>query len=319
MNIKEIFNVFSNRKEDSKVIKYSISIETRNRVLIIMDRKIKEIKNGYSFNHESNVFQKSLVNVREMFQLKLGRMNLANNADALEDILIFLSKCENETFLDFIEYIFRSNEFNISEVTKNEMISDINFIFEQDEIPFRLTKYIEEWVDTVNGDVVSLDALPFGNPLRKNIISYPQIINKDDDFTFSEIVTPVLELLKDSRFNNANKEFLEALEHYKNNRYKECITSCCSSLESTIKVICKIKKWEFSPNSTCNPLVLLIIEKSQLPKWYDSILTGPASFRNKLGSSHGKGDQNVTATKNQARYQINITAAEIIFLIEEIV
>lgn len=41
-------------------------------------------------------------------------------------------------------------------------------------------------------------------------------------------------------------------------------------------------------------------------------------IRNKLGLSHEKGENNINVNRNEARYQINITAAEIIFLIDKL-
>jgi len=40
------------------------------------------------------------------------------------------------------------------------------------------------------------------------------------------------------------------------------------------------------------------------------------TLRNKLGP-HGKGTAEVSASKNQAQLQINLVAAQIIFLVEE--
>lgn len=314
MSIKDIFNVFSNRTKNHKEIKISISIETRNKIIMIIDRRLKE-SDGHISLGSNYSFQKALIQVREMFQLKLGQFALNNsNRDELEDIAKFIDNCEAENFLDFIEYIFKTKEFDrIPGDIENKIISDINYVFQQDGILFKLTSYVEEWNED-NSD----PRIPNALVSKRTIIAYPQVIAKDDDFTYSEIINPTLDVLKDKRFSNANKEFLEALEHYKNRRYKESITSCCSSVESTIKMIFKIKNLEYNTNSTLSPLIDQLSKKTNLYDWLKSVLISPATIRNKLGSSHGKGDNNIVTNREEARYQINITASEIIFLINEL-
>ncbi|MBV4426520.1 DUF7014 domain-containing protein [Clostridium tyrobutyricum] len=309
MNIKDIFNVFSNRTKNHKEIKISLNLETRNKIIMIIDRNLKE-GNGNICLGANYSFEDALLQVGEMFQLKLGQFTLNNSSrDELEDILNFIGNCEAENFLDFIEYIFKTKEFDrISGDIENKIINDINYIFQQDNINFKLTSYIEEWNNNTR----------FPNSSTRNIISYPQIISKDDDFTYSEIIAPALDILKDKRFSNANKEFLESLDHYKNKRYKESITSCCSSIESTIKIIFKIKSIQYNLNSTLSPLIDQLSKKTSLYDWMKNVLISPATIRNKLGSSHGKGDNDIIVNREQARYQINITASEIIFLINEL-
>jgi len=322
IELKDIFSVFSNRRKKNrdKVKEIVIMNETRNRIVLVLKEKINEKNmnsyNSYSANF-SNMLNEMLLQVRDLFLVKLGRFNLqdnVNNQNELMDVFNFILNCEGEYFLDFLEYIFITKCFNnVNGQLINSIVKDINYIFEQDKVQFQLTNYVVEWKDEQGQNIYGMS----GGKIR-SIIAYPQIISKDDDFTYSEMIKPTLELLKDNRFNNANKEFLEALEHYKIKNYKESITSCCSSIESTMKVLCKIRKWEYKENSTLNPLLLFIVEKGELPKWYENMLIIPATIRNKIGSSHGKGDQNIIASRNQARYQINIAAAEIIFLIEEL-
>jgi hypothetical protein len=315
MNIKDIFNVFSNRTKNHKEIKVSISLETRNKIIMVIDRSLKEPSDyiGLGSNYS---FKGALLQVREMFQLKLGQFELNNSSrNELEDILNFIGNCKTENFLDFIEYIFKTKEFDrVSGDIKNKIISDINYVFQQDDIHFKLTDYVEEWNED-NSD----PRIPNALVSKRTIIAYPQVIAKDDDFTYSKIINPTLDVLKDKRFSNANKEFLEALDHYKNKRYKESITSCCSSVESTIKMIFKIKKLEYNVNSTLSPLIDQLVKKTDLYDWLKSVLISPATIRNKLGSSHGKGDKDIVANKEEARYQINIAASEIIFLVNELV
>ncbi|WP_163279296.1 abortive infection family protein [Clostridium sporogenes] len=295
MSLTDIFNVFSKRNKDKENKDIIINITTRNRILMIL-KKPRTNSLCYSF-------KEVLLEVREMLLLKLGVFNLTNKSNnELEDIAIFIKDCKGEQFLDFLEYIFKAKSMNI--FTGEKIIEDINFIFLNDNIEFRLTKYVtEEHKDEISTFI--------------KIRSYPQIINEKNNFIYSEITSHTLDLLNDERFINANKEFLEGLEHYKKNRYKECITSCCSSLESTIKVICEIKKWKYEKD-TLSGLVRFVEEKSAIPSCFENVLISTGTIRNKLGSSHGKGKEEITTNKSQAKYQINITASNIIFLVEEI-
>lgn len=279
-----------------------------------------ENKNPNTFYGDRTIrsFADFLLQIRELFKFKLGKFRLIDNKplNEWEDILNFIQNCKWKYFLDFLEYIFQTRCIKARDVEfQNELVENINYILQQDNIKFQLTSYVEEWIELRYEDNLH----PYINGREKNVIAYPQIINKEDDFTYSEIVLPVLEVLKDTRFKNANKELLEALDHYKNKRYKECITSCCSSIESTIKVIFKIKNIDYNANSTLSPLVEQLIKTTNIYEGLKSALISPATIRNKLGSSHGKGDKEIVTDKEQARYQINITAAEIILLIEELI
>lgn len=319
MNIKSILNVFSNRSRSNKQLKViTINQETRSRIIMILENSIKN-KNTNTFYGDSTIrsFPDFLLQIRELFKFKLGKFRLIDNKplNELEDILNFIQNCRWQYFLDFLEYIFQTRCIKARDAEfQNELVENINYILQQDNIKFQLTSYVEEWIELKYEDHLH----PYINGRGKNVIAYPQIINKEDDFTYSEIVLPVLEVFKDTRFENANKEFLEALDHYKNKRYKECITSCCSSIESTIKVIFNIKSIKYNTNSTLAPLVEQLIEKTNFYEGLKNSLISPATIRNKLGSAHGKGNKEVIADKEQARYQINISAAEIIVLIEEL-
>ena len=316
MDIKTILNVFSNRFKNDKPIKeININKETRNRIIMIIQNSFEKGNSNTFYSDETiRSFPTFLVQIRELFLFKLGRFRLYEdkNLNECNDMLNFIQNCKGEYFLDFLEYIFQTKCFKGRDAEfQNKIVCDINYILQQGGINFRLTNYIDELIE-------KRIAYPPINAKTRSVVSYPQIINYEDDFTYSEMLLPTLELLKDKRFRNANNEFLESLEHYKNNRYKECITSCCSSIESTIKVIFNIRNIEFNANCTLAPLVDKIIEKTNLYEGLKNALISPATVRNKLGSAHGKGNKEIVADKEQARYQINITAAEIILLANEL-
>lgn len=302
LKIKEVFKVFSKRNKVEKPIE--ISVEVRNRVIMLLidlsnnNREYGGIRNN--FNVE--VFFDEILRV---FMMRLGKFDLIDRNDGIVNgVGTFLLNCEGEMFLDFIEDSFKSNEFRKVWIDKkNEFIENIDYIFSIEGIKFELTKYKEYWREEGRGKVLGST-------------TYPKIICKEDIFINSELIEPAIELLMDDRFKNANNEFLEGLEHYKHKRYRESIASCCCALESVMKIISSINTWQYSDNATGLPLIKNIIEKSQSPNWYEGIISPTLTLRNKLGP-HGKGTNEIIATKVQAQLQINLVASQVIFLIEE--
>lgn len=312
MNLKDVFNVFSQRNKKSTEVVDRLTKESRNRIILILRNKIDQY-GWIEFCTE----------IHKMFQIKLGKFKLCDNIkirDTSEDIINYVLVCKDEDFLDFIEYIFKTRSINKISPDKNILVDEINEIFQFDDIKFRLTKYIEEWKKEIASDGIFRGSMV----TTIDFITYPQIIKREDEFSYTEIMEPTLALLSDGRFKTANNEFLSALQDYKEQRYEECLTKCVSAYESVLKILCDIKKWPFEKekkkqNPTLNPLLEFVIEKADLGKFLQNVLCGPAAIRNNLGSSHGKGiDSNKKATKSIARYQLNSTAAAILFIFENL-
>jgi len=315
VGFKDIFKVFSERYKENKANNdIAIKEEVRNRIYLLFVDLAKGGRGniftnmGYSF--DSNAFFEEIHN---LFMLNLGKLQLSDEYynNPVNDLLNFLPTCKGELFLDFLEYCFKTKEFmHVPKQAKTELVNHINYIFEKEECKFMLTPYSEYWNIDYNGDGKSIRSYSLES------ITYPYIILKEDEFINSNIIEPVLKLLSDEKFKNANDEFLEGLTHYKNKRYREAINSCCSALESTMKIICSIRKWEYNQNATGLPLIKNIIEKSNSQNWYEGVISPAMTIRNKLGA-HGKGTENVTVKKSQAQLQINLVASYIVFLLEE--
>lgn len=302
--IKEIFNVFSKRNKIEKEI--NINSEVRNRIIILIISLSDNDNNGryYSFGNTFNM-ERFCGEILKVLMMRLGKFDVIHkNNDIVNGVAEFLLNCKGEMFLDFIEDCFKTDEFKLVRVEKkNEFIGNINYIFSLEDIKFELTKYKEYWIEE-------------GNMQRLYSTTYPQVICKEDMFINTQVIEPVLELLIEDAFKNANNEFLEGLSHYKHKRYKESIVSCCCALESVMKILCSRNKWNYNENATGLPLIKNIIEKSKSPSWYEGIIMPTLTLRNKLGP-HGKGQMEVNVTKVQAQLQINLVASQIIFLIEE--
>lgn len=150
-----------------------------------------------------------------------------------------------------------------------------------------------------------------------------KIIRMDSTFTHKEMIKPALNLLSDSAFSGANQEFLKAHEHYRHKRYKECISECLKALESTIKTIGSIRKWQLQANATASKLIEACFSNglvdpllsSHIGALRTTLESGVPTIRNKT-SGHGQGVTPVTVPDYYARYVLNQTAACILFLIE---
>lgn len=149
-----------------------------------------------------------------------------------------------------------------------------------------------------------------------------QIIRVDTQITHEEMVKPTMDLLYDLDFQGANEEFLKAHTHYREGRYKEAIAEASKSLESTMKTICTRLGWEYKPSDTSNKLIDLLIKRELIPTYLhqhfnslrSTLESGIPVLRNKT-SGHGQGESSVEIPDFFASYAINLTASNILFLV----
>jgi len=301
--IGNIFNVFSRREAISELKIAPLTNSFKNRFLLLMKD---------SLNH-------SIYEVLDLLQKKLlylhGRSllcdtNRIDNSSA-NDVLQFLSQCEDAHFLDSIEYFFQIKDgILFSQVNKSELIDQINNFFAIDGIPYYLTKYVYEKHESTQKEFIPIH-------ISSKIIEYPKIIRKDCEVLHNTAIKPVLALLQKHDLLNANEEFLQGLEDYRKGIYKDCLTKCCSSLESVMKVICKRKGLKYKENDSARSLLLNIIKNSNLDSFWEQPIIIIATIRNKLSSAHGSGTKTKNVPEHVAKYTINITASAILFLHDE--
>jgi hypothetical protein len=163
---------------------------------------------------------------------------------------------------------------------------------------------------------------------RENGVGYSfdggEIIRMDSTYVHSEITKPTLSLLWNDKFKGANEEYLKAHEHYRHGRNKECLTECLKGFESTMKVICKEKEWNFNQTDTAKKLIQICFQNGLVPTFTQNQFTslqsllesGIPTIRNKLGG-HGQGQVPQKVDDEMTRYGLNLTGTNIIFLIEQ--
>lgn len=150
-----------------------------------------------------------------------------------------------------------------------------------------------------------------------------EVIRIDSTLIHSEVVIPALELLRDSSFKGPNDEFLKAHEHYRHGRYKEAINDALKALESTLKVICGLKKWPYSDKDTAAKLLGVCFDNGLIANLHlahfsslrAGLESGVPTIRNKLGG-HGQGAEPIEAPDYIVGYQLNLAAASIVFLVK---
>jgi hypothetical protein len=148
-----------------------------------------------------------------------------------------------------------------------------------------------------------------------------RLIRRDSEFIHSEITKQALALLTGKRFRGVNEEFLKAHEHYRHERYKECLNECLKSLESTLKVVCASQKWPYSETDTAKTLINVCFEHGLLPSFLNAqfgslrslLESGVPAMRNRL-SGHGQGAEERIVPGFLAAYSLHLTGAAILFI-----
>ncbi|MDR0909806.1 MAG: hypothetical protein LBM77_08585 [Spirochaetaceae bacterium] len=211
----------------------------------------------------------------------------------------FLKEPNAEKALDVVELCFKAIENLRNEGVKNQ----------------------QKWVNFIDNSIQELN-----DRFKESGFGYQYesgcIIKMTSEYTHNEIVKPALHLLSDKQFAGAQEEFLSAHKHFRNGRNEECINDCLKSFESTMKIICKIKKIAFNENDTAKPLLTALYTNNYIPKYLQEHYTnlrmvlesGVPTIRNKTGA-HGQGEEIRVVDDGLAELALNLTASNIVFLV----
>ncbi|HCZ8414366.1 TPA: hypothetical protein O4D25_003319, partial [Proteus mirabilis] len=116
-------------------------------------------------------------------------------------------------------------------------------------------------------------------------------------------------------------EYLSAHEHYRHERYKECLTDCCKSFESMLKAIHEINDWEYKKSDSASKLIKSCFDNELIPSYIQSQFTslktmlesGVPTIRNNI-SGHGQGTENKEVNEELVSYMLHLTATNLLFL-----
>ncbi|HAI2298951.1 TPA: hypothetical protein HI078_003489 [Escherichia coli] len=212
----------------------------------------------------------------------------------------FLSENDHEKCLDIIELSFKlingyikSNEWKFRGTTKqkpDDAIEELNIRFKEAGLGYQFE----------SGELVKVDS----------------------QFIHSDVVKPTLQILgKNSNYSGANDEFLSAHEHYRHQRYKECLNDCLKSFESLMKAIHKKHSWQFNDTDTAKKLINSCLSNNLVPEYLQNqfssirilLESGIPTIRNKEGG-HGQGAVITKVPEYLASYTLHLTATNLLFL-----
>lgn len=290
-----IYDIFKTRDADHPdIFQYEeLPTEFRNQVIWIWKESIFNATTSNPYDRRSRQSNELMCQVHKAVCTELGRMELMNHqVGPEEDLLIAFERSDDiGLVLSIIEGMFRvilrvNWRYYGVNAEGRKFVNELNVRFRQNGIGYEFD------------------------------VSANRIIKVEDQFIHQNATKKTLELLSDKRFRSANDEFLQAYDEYKASEFRECLTHCCSSMESTLKTICTIKGWPFNERDTASPLLKTYIQNSDLPTFFEQPLMLIATLRNRLSSSHGAGPAGKDVPEHFAKYALNASASAILLLIE---
>ena len=249
------FDVFS-RREKARGRQYrpdEISSKVRAHIILFYRDFVNGRLRSRPMDDYTDYFWEQMHNKLEHLY---GRVHLSKMATANpgEDVLAFLQSCNADEFFDFVELSFKLDVSWRMMNDENEVVDAVNEIFRMESAPYRLTPMIK---------LQEKEPGPFWGSEPATIIriaEYPRIVRDDEEIIHKEALEPALTVLGNPRLEAANKEFREAMNHYRKGEYEDCLTKCGSSIESVLKVLCKRKRWKYSELDTASKLLEVVFQ-----------------------------------------------------------
>lgn len=298
-----IFKLFSTRQKEAKgeipdIFTYgTLPNSLRVQIVHILNDAVGSDSVSYQSNHYCFTYIRDvLLKEHALFEL------VKYPKDPQYDVLnYFLALDEDDKVLDVVDLAFGAiqltedhyqfKQHSTPKISPIEAVEELNQRFKQHGIGYQFE----------SGTLIRIDT---------------QLIH-------NEIIKPALQLLSAKAYKGANEEFLKAHEHYKHDRYQECLVDALKALESVIKSICDTKGWTYQTSDSIKNLLKIIFDKELLPAFMESefsalrgLLEGGTSVvRNKLGG-HGQGAELKNVPGYWARYALNTAASNILLLVE---
>ena len=184
----------------------------------------------------------------------------------------------------------------------------LHFMTKRNTLPNKLKKTVGEATNELN-DCFREES--FGYQVKRG-----KITRVDSAHIDHEVIEPALDFLQGSEFESANKEFLSAQEHYRNGRYRDCITNANAAFESVMKIICDNEKWKYDKGTVYELVETLSKRDRVIPNYLKSYFNlGLSTLRNKQSSAHGQGNTRKT-DECMAGYALHLAATNILFLMQ---
>lgn len=296
-----VFELFSKRQkklqgEISDVYQYSeVPKKLRIQIIHIINATL-----GKENDEVDNLYEE----LHQILRKEYGRFSLGQSYEDDKTAIhnFFLNEGDCESCLDIIELFFKAiniivrespNDFYSSKQKPDDAIEELNIRFKETGL---------------------------GYQFEEN-----ELIKVDSQFIHSEVVKPVLQLLgADKDYQGPSAEFLTAHEHYRHQRYKECLNDCLKAFESLMKSIHKKNNWTFNQQKdTSSKLISNCLTKGLIPNYLQDqfisinklLESGVPTIRNKEGG-HGQGAEIKKVPEYLASYALHLTASNLLFLIK---
>lgn len=291
-----INNLYSDRNKpknvDEVIIFDKLPRKLRVQFKFIMDDLLKDIL--FSYN-----------DIHKMLCEKYGELSLSSKHR--------LGVKDNETLTEVL----------IREDYDIELIFDLMELIIRYKINDMSGNYYD---DAINRYIVKIQNL-INQRFKESSVGYEmingQIIRKDSEITFTEIIRPTINLTYNELFENVNVDFVNAIKEYQTGDNKDCIVKLLKAFESTLKIICDKKGWVYNETDRCSKLINICFDNDLVPQEMKSEFTslnsllqsGIPPVRNNY-AGHGEGGEERVVEDYLARYAINVTGSCILFVIE---
>ncbi len=145
----------------------------------------------------------------------------------------------------------------------------------------------------------------------------------DSQLIHAEAVKPALSLLSATGFQGPEQDLIGAFDHYRHGRFKEAGADALKAFESTMKSICKARRWPHDPGATAKPLLDVLFTHGLIPPELQShfgglrsaLESGLPTLSNRT-SRHGQGPDPKPLAPHFAAYMLHLVAANIVFLVQ---
>lgn len=254
----KIYDLFSKRQkrlrgEVPDVYEYeTIPPELRTQVVHIWNDVWGKIERG-SFGELYGGAYEAYKEIHDILCREYGMFALGKGSNYVDSVSNYLHSIEEtekvidviELSFQFIDQVVRDNPniFLRTRISPDEAINELNYRFREHGVGYQYKS--------------------------------GQMIKVDSQFIHAEVVKPTLIILSDPIYKGANEEFLNAHEHYRKRRYKECLNDCLKAFESCLKAICKKRGWYYDDKrAAAKDLIQIVFDHELIPSFMQSHFSG---------------------------------------------